>query len=62
MGTFDELKDKAVQLAKDNSEVVESASDTALDKAAEAADSATGGKFSDQISSAKDAADGAIGG
>jgi len=53
--------DKAVQLAQDNPEVVEPASDTVLDKAADSAYSATGGKFGDHVTSAKNAADDAIG-
>ncbi|MAT17542.1 MAG: antitoxin protein [Leifsonia sp.] len=43
------------------SEQAEDISDNVLDKLEEVADDATGGKFSDQISAARDAADGAVG-
>ena len=49
--------------AKDflNSDKGEQASDSALEKAADKADDATGGKHSDQIDKAEHAADGRIG-
>ena len=43
------------------SEQAEDISDNVLDKLEDVADDATGGKFSDQISAARDAADGAVG-
>lgn len=56
-GQADELKDKAVDLAKNNSDKI----DAGLDKAADLANKATKGKYEGQIDSAaekaKDAAD-----
>jgi hypothetical protein len=62
MGMFDEIKDKAAKLAADNPEMVEKVSDTVIEKAGDAADSATGGKYSDHITTAQDKADEALGG
>lgn len=58
---FDNLKDKAQELLGQHADKVEEVSDQAIEKAGDAADSATGGKFADQIDSAKSAADGAVG-
>lgn len=56
-GQADELKDKATELAKNNSDKI----DAGLDKAADLANKATKGKYEDKIDSAaekaKDAAD-----
>jgi hypothetical protein len=62
MGMFDEIKDKAAKLAADHPEMVEKVSDTVIEKAGDAADSATGGKHSDHITTAQQKADEAIGG
>lgn len=61
MGMFDELKNKAMDMAGDNLDKVEGLTDKVLDAAADAANAATGGKFADQIDSVKEQADGAIG-
>jgi len=61
MSMFDELKDKAADLVKDNPDKVESVSDTVLEKVADFADDKTGGKFHDQIESLVEKADDAIG-
>jgi hypothetical protein len=61
MGMFDELKDKAAALAEEHKDVVEQVSDQAIDKAGDAADAATGGKFSGQVDAAQQKADDAIG-
>ena len=53
---FDSLKQKAADLAKD-----EETTDSALDKAAEAASKATGGKFDEQIQQGRDMADKKLG-
>jgi hypothetical protein len=53
------IGDKAKDFA--NSDKGEKASDAGLDKATDAADSATGGKFGDKIDSAGDAADKKVG-
>ncbi|KAB1949834.1 antitoxin [Brevibacterium linens] len=65
---FDKFLDKAKNLANDpkvkdklNSDKAEKATDSILDKAAGVADSLTGGKHSDKIKKARDAADNAIG-
>ena len=56
---LDDLKAKAEGLA--SSEKVESVSDAALDKAADAAKKATGGKFDDKVDAARDAIDDKLG-
>ncbi|RFA20005.1 antitoxin [Subtercola boreus] len=53
------LGDKAKEFA--SSDKGEQVSDGALDRASDAADSATGGKFDDKIDGARDAADDKIG-
>ncbi|KQX08194.1 MULTISPECIES: antitoxin [unclassified Leifsonia] len=53
------LGDKAKDFA--NSDQGEKASDAGLDKAGDAADSATGGKFSDKIDAGQQAADDKVG-
>ncbi|WP_083532701.1 antitoxin [Brevibacterium epidermidis] len=65
---FDKFLDKAKNLANDpkvkdklNSDKAEKVTDSVLDKAAGVADSLTGGKHSDKINKARDAADDAIG-
>ena len=65
---FDKFLDKAKNLANDpkvkdklNSDKAEQVTDSVLDKAAGVADSLTGGKHSDKIEKARDAADDAIG-
>ncbi|MCW4457543.1 antitoxin [Microbacterium sp. MPKO10] len=66
MGLFDKGKDLFEQ-NKDtiddalHSEKAEDVSDQVLDKASEGADGLTGGKFTDKIDSARDAADEKIG-
>ncbi|WP_446664372.1 antitoxin [Flexivirga sp. B27] len=52
MGLFDSAKDKASELAGDNKDKV----DEGVEKAGDAVDDKTGGKFSDQIDSGQDAA------
>jgi len=61
MGLLDSAKEKAEQLMKDNPDKVEELSDQAIDKVGDAIDSATGGKFTDAIDTAKTKADEAIG-
>ncbi|WP_181276032.1 antitoxin [Brevibacterium oceani] len=65
---FDKFLDKAKNLANDpkvkdklNSDKAEQMSDSLLDKAAGVAESLTGGKHSEKIQKARDAADNAIG-
>jgi hypothetical protein len=65
---FDKFIDKAKNLANDpkvkdklNSNKAEEVTDSFLDKAAGVAESLTGGKHSDKIQKARDAADKAIG-
>ena len=65
---FDKFLNKAKNLANDpkvkdklNSDKGEKITDSVLDKAAGVADSLTGGKHSDKIKKARDAADNAIG-
>ncbi len=61
MGMFDNLGDKAAELVGEHGDQVESVSDTVLEQAGDAADGVTGGKFTDQIDSTLDQADGVIG-
>lgn len=61
MNMFDNLKDKAKELFGQHSDKVEELSDQGIEKAGDAADAATGGKFSDQVDAGKEAADKAIG-
>jgi hypothetical protein len=61
MGLFDSAKKKAEQLMRDNPDKVEELSDQAIDKAGDAVDSATDGKFSDQVDAAQQKADEVIG-
>lgn len=61
MGAFDELKGKAQKAAGDHPEQTEKYSDQALDKAGDAADRATGDKYSAQVDSAQKKGDEAIG-
>ena len=62
MSQFDNLRDKAEQQEQEHPEQVENLSDQGLDKAGDAADSATGGRFSDQIDQGQQRGDDAIGG
>lgn len=61
MSMFDELKDKAADFVKDNPDKVEGISDRILEKAADAAEAATGGKFDSVIEGIQGKADDAIG-
>ncbi|MBK6886209.1 MAG: antitoxin [Tetrasphaera sp.] len=61
MGMFDEIKGKAEELLHGHSDKVEELSDQGIQKATDAADGATGGKFSDQIDTAGAKADDLIG-
>jgi hypothetical protein len=61
MGAFDELKDKGEKLASDHPEQTEKYSDEALQKGGDAADKASGDKFSKQIDTAQEKGDSAVG-
>ncbi len=61
MGAFDNLRAKAEKVIADNPDKVEQVSDAVIDRAGDAADKATGGKYTDQIDAAKKAADDRIG-
>jgi len=56
---FDDLTNKAKDAV--NSDKGEEISDQGLDKASDAANNLSGGKFEDQINQGRDGADGAIG-
>lgn len=62
MSAFDELKDKAAGLVDQAKEGLEKVSDVVIEKAGDAADAVTGGKFADQIDAAQAKADDLIGG
>jgi hypothetical protein len=66
--TFDDLAGKAKAFLSNDkvtdalhSEKAEDVSDTLLDKVADAADNVTGGKFHDQLDTARDEADKHVG-
>lgn len=61
MGLLDDAKNKATQFANDNPDKVEQISDQAIERAGDAVDSKTGGKFADQVDQAQQTADGKIG-
>lgn len=61
MGFLDDAKAKLEQLASEHPDQVESLSDQAIERAGDAVDSATGGKYADQVDQAQQRADGAIG-
>jgi hypothetical protein len=61
VGTFDELKGKAEKAAADHPEQAEKFSDQAGQQAGDAADKATGDKYSGQVDKAQQKADDAIG-
>jgi hypothetical protein len=61
MGAFDNLGSKAAEFAAENSDQVEGVSDQVVEKVGDVVDGATGDKFSDQIDSAQEQADGFVG-
>ncbi|MFP5346434.1 MAG: antitoxin [Actinomycetes bacterium] len=61
MSQFDNLRDKAEAWAKDHPEKAEQYSDSALERAAHAADKATGDRFKDQVEQARKKADDLVG-
>ena len=61
MGLFDDVTKKATEFAEKNPDKLESISDQVIEKGGDAADKATGGKYSSQIDGAQEKADGAIG-
>ncbi len=61
MGAFDGLRDKAEGLIGQHSDKVEGISDSVVEKAGDALDTVTGGKFADKIDMVQEKADGAIG-
>jgi MT0933-like antitoxin protein len=62
MSAFDNLKNKAAELAEDAKEHLETASDAIIDKAGDAVDAVTGGKFSDKVDDVQARADDVVGG
>jgi MT0933-like antitoxin protein len=61
MSQFDNLRENAQEQLQQHGDQVEGVSDQGLDKGGDALDSATGGKFSDQIDQGQERADDAIG-
>ena len=61
MSQFDNLRDQAEGQLAEHSDQVESVTDQGLDRAADAVDDATGGRFSDQVDEAQQRGDDAIG-
>ena len=51
MSMFDNLKDQALNLAKEHKDVVENVAGQAAEKIGDAVDGVTGGKFADQVDS-----------
>ena len=61
MSFFDSAKEKLQELAGDHPDQVEQFSDQAIARGGDAVDSATGGKYAEQVDQAQVKADGAIG-
>jgi len=61
MSMFDDAKKQAEQAMEEHPDQVEKMSDTGLDRASEAAGSATGGRFDEQIQQGRNLADERIG-
>lgn len=61
MSMFDDLKAKAQEAMEQNPDKVEEFSDMGIDKAGDAIDRLTGGKYGEQVDSAQEKADDAIG-
>ncbi|MFV0461123.1 MAG: antitoxin [Actinomycetales bacterium] len=60
-GMFDNIRDKASEAMANNPDKVEEVSDQVIERAGDAADKATGGKFTSQIDSAERQVDERIG-
>ena len=56
MSMLDNLKDQALNLAKEHKDVVENVAEQAAEKIGDAVDGVTGGKFSDQVDAAQNQA------
>lgn len=56
MSMFDNLKDQALNLAKEHKDVVENVAEQATEKVGDLIDGVTGGKFSEQIDSIQEQA------
>ncbi|MBK9476289.1 MAG: antitoxin [Tetrasphaera sp.] len=61
MGVFDSMKEKVEELLGQNPDKVEELSDAGIEKAGDAVDQATGGKFSDQVDQGENMLDEKIG-
>jgi len=56
MSMFDNLKDQALNLAKEHKDVVENVAGQAVEKVGDAVDAATGGKFADKVDAVQEQA------
>jgi 4-alpha-glucanotransferase len=56
MGMFDNLKDQAMNLAKDHKDTVENVAEQAAEKIGDAVDGVTGGKFASQVDAVQEKA------
>jgi hypothetical protein len=61
MSMFDDAKNQAEKAMEEHGDQVEQMSDSGLDRVSEAAGSATGGRFDEQIQQGRDMADERIG-
>ncbi len=61
MSQFDGLADKAQQLAGEHGDKVEQASDQGIERAGDAVDEKTGGKFAGQVDQAQQQGDERVG-
>ncbi|GGL26586.1 antitoxin [Phycicoccus endophyticus] len=61
MGFLERAKDKLSELAEQHPDTVESLSDQAIERGGDAVDSATGGRYAEQVDQAQAKADEAIG-
>ena len=61
MGMFDNLKDQALDLAKDHKDQVENVTEQAVEKVGDLVDGATRGRFASQVDAVQEQAPGQIG-
>lgn len=61
MGFLDDAKKKAAELAEQHPDQLEKLSDGLIDKAGDAVDGATGGKYADKVDAAQLKADDSVG-
>ena len=58
---FDNIKDQALNLAKEHKDTVENVTEQAVEKVGDLVDGATGGRFASQVDAVQEQAPGQIG-